>query len=63
MSYEYCIIIFMYHVVIMHCILNKIAHTSIKYSSCVLAAGTVAKWNPFLLNRRVIKLIAVLVLN
>lgn len=44
-------------------ILNKSTHTFIKYSSRVAAAETVAKWNPFLLNRRVIKLIAVLVLN
>lgn len=50
-------------VAIMHCTLNTTTHTSIKYSSRVPAAGTVAKWNPFLLNRRVIKLIAVLVLN
>lgn len=45
------------------CVLNKTTQTPIKYSSRVPAAETLAKWNPFLLNRRVIKLIAALVLN
>lgn len=47
----------------MLCVLNKTTQTPIKYSSRVPAAETLAKWNPFLLNRRVIKLIAALVLN
>lgn len=50
-------------VVIVLCVLSKTTQTPIKYSSGVPAAGTLAKWNPFLLNRKVIRLIAVLVLN